>query len=161
LNSKKKSKIEQKPLAAALEEKDRTQQQLIRSESLASIGQLVAGTAHELNNPLASSSSLVQTSIETVGHWKNVDDADRDELIDDLQFSLKELDRASNIVKSLLGLSRQTQTYVEQVNINILIEDALRVLHSLYKNSAITIEKILMMICRRSKETLQTWDRYS
>jgi len=132
-----------KALAAALEEKDRTQQQLIRSESLASIGQLVAGTAHELNNPLASSSSLVQTSIETVGHWKNVDDADRDELIDDLQFSLKELDRASNIVKSLLGLSRQTQTYVEQVNINILIEDALRVLHSLYKNSAITIEKNL------------------
>ncbi|MEA1971462.1 MAG: ATP-binding protein [Thermodesulfobacteriota bacterium] len=130
-------------LAAALEEKDRTQQQLIRSESLASIGQLVAGTAHELNNPLASSSSLVQTSIETVGQWKDVKDRDRDELIEDLQFSLKELDRAANIVKSLLGLSRQTQTYVEQVNINILIDDALRVLHSRYKNSEITIEKNL------------------
>ncbi|MBW2598830.1 MAG: GAF domain-containing protein [Deltaproteobacteria bacterium] len=130
-------------LAAALEEKDRTQQQLIRSESLASIGQLVAGTAHELNNPLASSSSLIQTSVETARQWKDVKDADRDELIDDLQFSLKELDRAANIVKSLLGLSRQTQTYVEQVNINILIEDALRVLHSRYKNSAITIEKNL------------------
>jgi len=130
-------------LVAALEEKDRTQQQLIRSESLASIGQLVAGTAHELNNPLASSSSLIQTSVETARQWKNVNDADRDELIDDLQFSLKELDRASNIVKSLLGLSRQTQTYVEQININILIDDALRVLRSKYKNSAITIEKNL------------------
>jgi len=130
-------------LAAALEEKDRTQQQLIRSESLASIGQLVAGTAHELNNPLASSSSLVQISIETVGQWKDVKDRDRDELIEDLQFSLRELDRAANIVKSLLGLSRQTQTYVEQVNINILIDDALRVLHSRYKNSEITIEKNL------------------
>jgi len=132
-----------KDLAAALEEKDRTQQQLIRSESLASIGQLVAGTAHELNNPLASSSSLVQTSIEAIGQWKDVKDRDRDELIEDLQFSLKELDRAANIVKSLLGLSRQTQTYVEQVNINILIDDALRVLRSRYKNSAITIEKSL------------------
>ena len=130
-------------LAAALEEKDRTQQQLIRSESLASIGQLVSGTAHELNNPLASSSSLVQTSIETVGQWEDVKDSDRGELIEDLQFSLRELDRAANIVKSLLGLSRQTQTYVEQVNINILMDDALRVLHSRYRNSEITIEKNL------------------
>ncbi|MCK4534643.1 MAG: GAF domain-containing protein, partial [Syntrophobacterales bacterium] len=130
-------------LAAALEEKDKVQQQLIRSESLASIGQLVAGTAHELNNPLASSSSLVQTSIETVGQWKDVRDRDRDELIEDLQFSLRELNRAASIVKSLLGLSRQTQTYVEQVNINILIDNALKVLHSQYKNSEITIEKNL------------------
>ena len=132
-----------KDLAAALEEKDRTQQQLIRSESLASIGQLVAGTAHELNNPLASSSSLVQTSIEAIGQWKDVKDRDRDELIEDLQFSLKELDRAANIVKSLLGLSRQTQTYVEQVNINILIDDALRVLRNRYKGSEIIIERDL------------------
>ncbi len=130
-------------LAAALEEKDRTQQQLIRSESLASIGQLVAGTAHELNNPLASSSSLIQTSVETIGQWKDVKDTERDELIEDLQFSLKELDRAANIVKSLLGLSRQTQTYVEQVNINILIDDALRVLRNRYKNFEITIERDL------------------
>lgn len=130
-----------KALAAALEEKDRTQQQLIRSESLASIGQLVAGTAHELNNPLASSSSLIQTSVETIGKSKDVKDAERDELIEDLQFSLKELDRAANIVKSLLGLSRQTQAYVEQVNINILIDDALRVLRNRYKGAEITIER--------------------
>jgi len=130
-------------LAAALEEKDRTQQQLIRSESLASIGQLVAGTAHELNNPLASSSSLVQTSVETIGQWKDVKDTDRNELIEDLQFSLKELDRAANIVKSLLGLSRQTQTYVEQVNVNILIDDALRVLRNRYKGPEMTIERDL------------------
>ncbi len=132
-----------KALAEALEEKDRTQQQLIRSESLASIGQLVAGTAHELNNPLASASSLLQTSIETVVQWKNAGDGDRDEVADDLRFSLKEIDRAAGIVKSLLDLSRQTQTYVERVNINILIDDALRVLHSLYRNLDVTIEKDL------------------
>jgi len=130
-------------LVAALEEKDRTQQQLIRSESLASIGQLVAGTAHELNNPLASSSSLVQTSIETVEQWREVNEDERDELIEDLRFSLKELDRAAGIVKSLLGLSRQTQTYVEQVDIHVLIDDALRILHNRYKNLNITIERRL------------------
>ncbi len=128
-------------LAAALEEKERTQQQLVRSESLASIGQLVAGTAHELNNPLASSSSLIQICSEIIGNWKILDDAERDEVIGDLNFSLKELDRASAIVKSLLDLSRQTQTYVEPVDINIVIDDALRVLRNRYKNTEIAINK--------------------
>jgi len=132
-----------KDLAAALEEKERTQQQLIRSESLASIGQLVAGTAHELNNPLASSSSLIQISAETIGEWEGVQETDRDELIEDLRFSVKELDRAADIVKSLLGLSRQTQTYVEEVNVNTLVDDALRVLRTRYKNSEIAIERNL------------------
>ncbi len=128
-------------LAAALEEKERTQQQLIRSESLASIGQLVAGTAHELNNPLASSSSLIQICAETIEGWKDVKEEERDELVEDLRFSLKELDRAAGIVKSLLGLSRQTQAYVEQVNVNTLVDDALRVLRNRYKNSEIAIER--------------------
>ena len=128
-----------KALTAALEEKERTQQQLIRSESLASIGQLVAGAAHELNNPLASSSSLIQTSLETIGEWNRVEDPEREELIDDLRFSLKELDRAAGIVRSLLGLSRQTQDYIERVNVNTLIHDALRVLHNRYKNSEIAM----------------------
>src|SRR5512137_596059 len=56
---------------AALEEKERTQQRLIQSESLAAIGQLVAGIAHELNNPLASTSSLIQTDIELINEQKN------------------------------------------------------------------------------------------
>jgi len=145
MNVKLEEKVRQrtKALTMALEEKERTQQQLIRSESLASIGQLVAGTAHELNNPLASSSSLIQICVETIGEWKNMKDKEREELIEDLKFSLKELDRAAGIVKSLLGLSRQTQTYVEQVNVNTLIDDALRILYNRYKNSEITIEKDL------------------
>ncbi len=54
-------------LQDALAERERTQQALIRSESLAAVGQLVAGVAHELNNPLASVSSLIQSALETIG----------------------------------------------------------------------------------------------
>ncbi len=142
LNRDLEKKVEERTadLRRALEEKERTQKQLIQSESLAAIGQLVAGTAHELNNPLASASSLVQTSAESVGEWDVTAD-NRDEVINDLEFSVKELKRASDIVRSLLDLSRQTQVYVEPVNINVALDDALRVLYNQYKYLEIDIEK--------------------
>jgi len=127
-------------LQAVLEDKERTEAQLIRSESLAAIGQLVAGTAHELNNPLASACSLIQSAVETVETSFGIK-AKRDDLIEDLKFSLKELKRAGDIVRSLLGLSRQTDSYREPVNIHEVIDDALRVLHNACKFLPVVIEK--------------------
>jgi len=142
LNRELERKVEERTadLRQALAEKERTQEQLIRSESLAAIGQLVAGTAHELNNPLASASSLLQSSAETIRDWPETI-PEREDVIDDLLFSLKELKRAGDIVRSLLGLSRQTQTYVEPVDINKAVDDALRVLFNQFKNLPVAIEK--------------------
>ncbi|MBN1662707.1 MAG: GAF domain-containing protein [Deltaproteobacteria bacterium] len=136
-------KIQQRTqdLRQALEEKEKTQQQLIRSESLAAIGQLVAGTAHELNNPLTSASSLIQTSLDSFSDG-GIKDAQTAEIKDDLQYALKEIRRAGGIVGSLLGLSRQTRDYVEPVDVNRLIDDALRVLFNQYKYLDVEIEKI-------------------
>ena len=122
-----------KALEEALYEKEKTQEHLIRSESLAAIGQLVAGTAHELNNPLASVTSLVQSTIEDLEEW-DVSVAPDEDLIDDLKFANKELGRAKSIIRSLLGLSRQTASYSEAVNINTVIQDALKILYNQYKH---------------------------
>lgn len=127
-------------LRQALEEKEKTQQQLIQSESLAAIGQLVAGTAHELNNPLSSASSLIQTGIDYINEWE-VGKGNRDEVLNDMMFSLKELKRAGDIVRSLLDISRQKETYIEPVNIAVVIDDALRVLYNQYKYLHVEIER--------------------
>jgi two-component system NtrC family sensor kinase len=127
-------------LHEALMEKERTQDQLIRSESLAAIGQLVAGTAHELNNPIAGAMSLVESSVETIEGW-SVHSEDREELLNDLRFSIGELRRAGVIIRSLLDISRQTQTYAEPVEMNRTVDDALRVLKNQYKDLPVIIEK--------------------
>jgi two-component system, NtrC family, sensor kinase len=142
LNRDLEKKVEKRTAALreALAEKERTQQQLIRSESLAAIGQLVAGTAHELNNPISGAMSLVETSIETIAGWK-IQPGTREEVLDDLRFSIGELRRSAAIIRSLLDLSRQTQTYVEAVDMNRVIDDALRVLHNQFKNMRVEILK--------------------
>lgn len=126
---------------AALLEKERTQEQLIQSESLAAIGQLVAGIAHELNNPLASASSLIQTNIEMIEEQEDNKTELDQEILQDLTYSLKEINKTKEIVKSILDLSRQTQTYEEDVDLNEVIDDALRVLYNQYKCLDVMIEK--------------------
>jgi two-component system NtrC family sensor kinase len=133
-------------LTKALEEKEKTQDLLIRSESLAAVGALVAGVAHELNNPIASVSSLVQSAVETLETMpvtqpvKAEGNAEAEvDLIDDLKFSLKELDRAGDIVASLLGISRHTQEDSEPVALNDICKDALRILYNQHKGTGIQI----------------------
>jgi two-component system NtrC family sensor kinase len=133
-------------LKRALEEKEKTQDLLIRSESLAAVGALVAGVAHELNNPIASVFSLVQSTVETMEEMpaEQLVRSERgaeetEELIEDLKFSLTELNRARDIVASLLGISRQSQEYCEPVAVNDVCKDALKVLYNQYKRTGIEI----------------------
>jgi len=134
LNKNLEQKVQERTreLEAALDEKERTQELLVRSESLAAIGQLVAGVAHELNNPLSSVKSLVQSTIEDLQEGTETNDSYQ-YLIDDLQFADRELGRAKAIVASLLSLSRQTLVYSEPVLLNSVVQDALRILHNQYK----------------------------
>jgi two-component system, NtrC family, sensor kinase len=61
------------------------------------------------------------------------------EIADDLAFSLKELRRAKGIVSSLLDLSRQSQSYTEEVSLTVVCQDALRILHNRLKISSIEV----------------------
>jgi CheY-like chemotaxis protein len=82
-------------------ERRRLQDQLIQSEKMSAIGQLIAGIAHELNNPLAS----VVGFADFLGEVPHVPPA----LREPLKVIQEEAERASNIVKNLLSFARKQE----------------------------------------------------
>ena len=140
LNKNLEAKVHERTIALqnALSEVKKSQELLIRSESLAAIGQLVAGVAHELNNPISAAMSLIQS---TQADFEAHIITDKEIIRNDIAYSLKALGRAKKIVSSLLCLSRQTDSYSEFVDVNEVAQDALRVLDGQIRRGNIQIEK--------------------
>jgi signal transduction histidine kinase len=110
------------------DELEQAQRQLIQSEKLASIGQLAAGVAHELNNPLGTItlfSSMLKKDLPKNERWEK-----------DINLIIQEAERAAKIVKDLLSFSRETKLKPGLVNINSIIQDAVSLLikRSLFRN---------------------------
>ena len=92
-------------LVAALDQLKSTQAQLVQAEKLSAIGQLVAGVAHELNNPLTSVIGYAQLLQDELQHGPSSRPAA--EVADDLRRIAQESDRAARIVRNLLAFARR------------------------------------------------------
>ncbi|MBF0558131.1 MAG: hypothetical protein HQL08_05075 [Nitrospirae bacterium] len=102
-----------------LKEIELRQRHLLQTEKLASLGTLLSGVAHELNNPLSNISSSCQILTEEI----ESDDIDyRKELLSQID---GQTDRARNIVKSLLEFSRDTDFKNEPLFLKSLIEETI------------------------------------
>lgn len=121
-------------LEVALTELKATQDQLIQQEKLASLGELTAGIAHEIQNPLNFVNNFAEVSIELLeeletGIEKN-DLEDVNAIAADIRQNLRKISehgrRADGIVKGMLQHSRKSTGQKETTDINALADEYLR-----------------------------------
>ncbi len=92
-----------------------TQQELLHKEKLASMGQLAAGVAHQLNNPLGS--ILIYSNIV----YKETPEEDSHR--QDLHTVISETERCKLIVRNLLDFARQNEVLARPTNLNELLQE--------------------------------------
>lgn len=142
-------------LQRALTELESTQAQLIQSEKMSSLGQLVAGIAHEINNPtsfiygnISHAREYVSDLLGLLSAYRHrypddrelndlADDLDYDFVVDDVQKMIDSMEngaqRISEIVRSLRTFSRLDETEVKSVDLHEGIDSTLTILNTRFR----------------------------
>jgi signal transduction histidine kinase len=125
-------------LNQSLEHLKATQSQLIQAEKMASLGELTAGIAHEIQNPLNFVNNFSEVNSELIEELKNEklkvkserDELLENELLNDIAENSEKINhhgkRADAIVKGMLQHSRSSSGIKEPTNINALADEYLR-----------------------------------
>lgn len=112
---------------------DETSQQLYQSTKMASLGQLAAGVAHEINNPL--------TGVLTYSSYLLKRSKDNPQMQEDLNVIVRETMRSREIIKGLLDFARQSTPKKSHIDVNEIINRALSVVNNQLKINNIALEK--------------------
>ena len=131
--------LQKEELQKAIEELKATQNQLIQSEKMASLGELTAGIAHEIQNPLNFVNNFSEVSVELCQELEeeidktDIPESEKEyikEIIGDLSQNQQKIThhgkRADSIVKGMLQHSRASSGEKEPVDINALADEYMR-----------------------------------
>lgn len=116
------------------------ERQLNQKEKLASLGNMVAGVAHEVKTPLAIIKTRIQMWQQEVQRNKEIAEHISPESMD---MVINEINRMSNLVKRLLIFSRPIDKKMKPVNINKLIHEVVNFINIERNNKCISIEQNL------------------
>src|SRR5438132_3231331 len=120
----------------AYEDLRRTQEQLLQSEKMSAVGQLIAGVAHELNNPLTAILGYAQL-LESEGL--------NDRASDFVRKLFKQAQRTHRVVQNLLSFARQRTPQKQEVDIRKVLEETLALRDYDLKVNNITLERETMV----------------
>lgn len=113
-------------------DRERLEAQLIQSEKLAAIGQLAAGIAHELRNPLAIVMNALYDLRQLLANPSSA-------VVEDLVIAEEEIARAQAIIKNLLEFSRESGAEVEYVDLNDVVARALQLMQKSLQNAGVRV----------------------
>jgi len=115
-----------------ISDRKRLESQLIQSEKMAAIGQLAAGIAHEIRNPLGIVTNALYDLEEIV-------DASNPEVREDLRIAKEEMARVQAIINNLLEFSRESRAELEAVDINDLLRKTLQLMNKSLQSSDVRV----------------------
>jgi len=139
ITPKRKYKDEFSRLAIALNhmmyELDKRQELLVESHKLRAIGNLTAGIAHELNNPL---NNITLTSIILKDSYNEISDEERLDMINDI---VNQGERANQVVRNLLDFVRESEIKMKYFSVNKLLDETIQLAKNQIKLSKVKLEE--------------------
>ena len=119
----------QDELKSRIEAQRSAESRLVQAAKLAAVGEMAAGVAHELNNPLTTVTGFAELTLEELPE----DSASRP----DLELVLREARRARDVVRRLLDFARQTESTRTRADLNEVLDDVIELTRHLMKTSGV------------------------
>ena len=118
-----------------IKEIDERERIMVESHKLRAVGTLVAGVAHELNNPL---NNTMLTAAMFQEDFSKLKDEEKLEMIKDI---IDETERSQKIVRNLLDFAREEEAKLIALDLNEILEDSIKLVANQIKLSQITLIK--------------------